>query len=588
MAYRRAKNLDKNLVFAEYFNSEQEVRRNGGELVENTGVFSFTKGMVKFPGGNNDWIEYPDSKHLWRAPFSIVVKIGDIIHSGAGVSGIYSMYATGDYINGVDLRVDGATGIYTMVIPGGFGVVSTSVHSVNDVIVCTFTNGSQKMYINGVLEASGFSALVNVLHPLRLGDVRVGGINYNGELDYIEVYNKALTAEEVSNLYNDARYVVPKLENEEQLGEELISDPYFNNAGAWVVSTNWTISGNGEAVYDNLSNGSFYHEDAVPIVVGKRYKLTFTVGDGLSLLLYPSRQIGVQAWNEFTTSDTYESNTTYSFYVTSLSGVATLGFRAYTGGNAGKLTYFSVKEVLVEPTSKILHVTAKDGVARNLLSGDVIGDSILVNDHFDDTSEWSLGDGWSIANGKASCDGTQSTFSVIEDLSCGTETGKEYNIVYKLSGVSAGTVRYVNAGGSNHYGDWISEDGVYQDTFISTGATFRMQADADFIGSVEYIIVQEIIPEVTNTDIEVVKDGQVRVPRFNGDTSKIDCGSYNDLTGDITVLAWIKYTEDDDEILAYRNAIFSNAKFGFAQETLMRWLLAGTVFLLLQLALIMY
>jgi hypothetical protein len=146
------------------------------------------------------------------------------------------------------------------------------------------------------------------------------------------------------------------LEHEEQLGEELISDPYFNNAGAWVVSTNWTISGNGEAVYDNLSNGSFYHEDAVPIVVGKRYKLTFTVGDGLSLLLYPSRQIGVQAWNEFTTSDTYESNTTYSFYVTSLSGVATLGFRAYTGGNAGKLTYFSVKEVLVEPTSKILHV----------------------------------------------------------------------------------------------------------------------------------------------------------------------------------------------------------------------------------------
>jgi hypothetical protein len=44
MAYRRAKNLDKNLVFAEYFNSEQEVRRNGGELVDHTGVFSFDQG----------------------------------------------------------------------------------------------------------------------------------------------------------------------------------------------------------------------------------------------------------------------------------------------------------------------------------------------------------------------------------------------------------------------------------------------------------------------------------------------------------------------------------------------------------------
>ena len=73
-------------------------------------------------------------------------------------------------------------------------------------------------------------------------------------------------------------------------------------------------------------------------------------------------------------------------------------------------------------------------------------------------------------------------------------------------------------------------------------------------------------PEPVLTDIEVVKDGFVRSPLFNGSTSKIDLGGYNDLTGDITVMAWIKYVEDDDEILAYRNAILANGQFGFGQR----------------------
>jgi hypothetical protein len=46
MSYRRYKNSDKSLVFAEYFNSEQEVRRNGGVPTDVT----FERGVLSLMG----------------------------------------------------------------------------------------------------------------------------------------------------------------------------------------------------------------------------------------------------------------------------------------------------------------------------------------------------------------------------------------------------------------------------------------------------------------------------------------------------------------------------------------------------------
>jgi len=49
----------------------------------------------------------------------------------------------------------------------------------------------------------------------------------------------------------------------------------------------------------------------------------------------------------------------------------------------------------------------------------------------------------------------------------------------------------------------------------------------------------ETVPSVVATDVEVVKEGSIYAMRFNGSTSKIDCGDYSDLTGDLTFLAWV-------------------------------------------------
>ena len=67
----------------------------------------------------------------------------------------------------------------------------------------------------------------------------------------------------------------------------------------------------------------------------------------------------------------------------------------------------------------------------------------------------------------------------------------------------------------------------------------------------------ELVPEVVVTDTEVVKEGSIYTPRFNGSSSKIDCGDYNDLTGDITVLAWVNRAND---IVNFDN-LLSNGQF---------------------------
>jgi hypothetical protein len=92
--------------------------------------------------------------------------------------------------------------------------------------------------------------------------------------------------------------------------------------------------------------------------------------------------------------------------------------------------------------------------------------------------------------------------------------------------------------------------------FIATGAgELRFQEASASNGGGVYIdnySLIELVPEVTNTDIEVVKEGQIRVPRFTSDSSKIDCGNYNDLTGDITYIAWCKRNSNGRSVLQAR------------------------------------
>jgi hypothetical protein len=58
----------------------------------------------------------------------------------------------------------------------------------------------------------------------------------------------------------------------------------------------------------------------------------------------------------------------------------------------------------------------------------------------------------------------------------------------------------------------------------------------------EYVdqVIGSLVPAVVNTSVVSVRDGSVYANYYNGSTSKLDCGNYDDLTGEKSILAWVK------------------------------------------------
>jgi len=111
-----------------------------------------------------------------------------------------------------------------------------------------------------------------------------------------------------------------------------------------------------------------------------------------------------------------------------------------------------------------------------------------INNEFRTDSYWTKGTGWTIANGKASSDGSQSANSDLEQSGM-LEVGRLYTIEYKVSGRSAGTI---NVLAGTTVGTAKSADGVYTERLVCAGNTkIILRADADFVGSVEYIKVHQ-------------------------------------------------------------------------------------------------
>jgi hypothetical protein len=126
----------------------------------------------------------------------------------------------------------------------------------------------------------------------------------------------------------------------------------------------------------------------------------------------------------------------------------------------------------------------------------------------DPNDEWSLGTGWSIGNGKASCDGnqtSQTTLQSVYNLALGV--GNLFKITFDISNYSSGQINLitlVGTGGPEITN--INANGSY--TAYSFGAStsdgkIQIIANSDFVGSIDNISVQEIQgdkPRIDYTD----------------------------------------------------------------------------------------
>jgi len=120
-----------------------------------------------------------------------------------------------------------------------------------------------------------------------------------------------------------------------------------------------------------------------------------------------------------------------------------------------------------------------------------LGSDLITNGGFDTDSDWTKGDGWTISDGVASSDGSQSASSdLYQNAGLGAD-GTPYQVTFTVSNYSAGNVRAV-VGGSNPT-IWRSANGTYTERiWVRNGPNFYMQGDANFIGSIDNVVVKKI------------------------------------------------------------------------------------------------
>ena len=238
-------------VFKEVFNDSSETAQNGGTITDVT----FSNGKGSF-NGSSSTINY--NKHLPNGNYSIRAKIttGAIVTGGnqyaiiGGGTNQFYIISTNNKFSHYD----------------GSGVAqSTTIAQPNTSydVVFTFDGTNVKIYVDGNLESTTAQNRIN--NELTYVGSYNGSTNYYlGTIDIIEFFNIVLTAEEVSNLYNDKRYeelnVTPTMQviSEQGVIEDLQGNSItntdvtvFRDGSIWAMDFNGTTS---ELVVTDSSN----------------------------------------------------------------------------------------------------------------------------------------------------------------------------------------------------------------------------------------------------------------------------------------------------------------------------------------------
>ena len=157
---------------------------------------------------------------------------------------------------------------------------------------------------------------------------------------------------------------------------------------------------------------------------------------------------------------------------------------------------------------------------------EVLPTELVTNGDFATDSDWSKGTGWSIANGIASCDGTQTDGTQLTQTELTFTKNRTYKVVFTCT-VQAGNLdARLQGSGATVTGDTITTSGTYTQYLVSTGNTsFRMRGNSDFVGTVDNVSVKEVISadftfDRSSTATRVNKDGYIEtvaadVPRLD-------------------------------------------------------------------------
>ena len=129
-----------------------------------------------------------------------------------------------------------------------------------------------------------------------------------------------------------------------------------------------------------------------------------------------------------------------------------------------------------------------------------LGDNIVTNGTFDSDANWTKADSWSISDGKAICDGSQSGNSELKQqngvggVTLNIVNGKTYELTFDVV-VQAGAITQVEVGGTYDTND-ITSNGTYTRTLTasSTNKRLTIAGNSTFEGSVDNVTLKQVDP----------------------------------------------------------------------------------------------
>ena len=170
-------------------------------------------------------------------------------------------------------------------------------------------------------------------------------------------------------------------------------------------------------------------------------------------------------------------------------------------------------------------------------TGTIEDNELIINGTFDTDSDWIKGSGFSISNGAASCDGTQTAATNLHNAAGnGLVDGRIYKITYTISAYTSGSIR-VKAGNTG-YGSYKSATGTFTANCVagvSTFPTVQFNATDDFVGTSDNVSCKEVNIDHflldRNTDIgatTIGEDGLVKKTRENLQVNTVFAGLTTD------------------------------------------------------------
>jgi len=235
--------------------TDQGSGSNNGSL-ENGPTFStsvpeyvFNQNSVSLDG-SDDYMDIPDSTALettaftWSAWFyCTAINRYNIIVDTATSSTVF---------NGYELFVVNTTNkIRFASYHSNDSLDSTTVVSANTWfhVAATHESGSDKLYVNGSLEASGSASNFNVSDAanLRIGSSNIYDLYHQGLIDEVAFFNSALSASDVTAIYNSG--VPADLTSLSPVGWWRMGD---NDGGTGTTITN---QGSASSIDGTLTNG---------------------------------------------------------------------------------------------------------------------------------------------------------------------------------------------------------------------------------------------------------------------------------------------------------------------------------------------